>query len=76
MKPHAVKEVYLAGTTQPDTWVDITDTLELKIKAVQQHISQIKDPAAVAERLRERARQNANGRPPFAEGFRRLVMRR
>ena len=38
---HEVKRLYIHGSENPDTWVDITDTLDLKIKALQQHESQI-----------------------------------
>ena len=33
LSPHAVSEIYFFATAQPDTWVDIESTLELKIKA-------------------------------------------
>jgi LmbE family N-acetylglucosaminyl deacetylase len=40
-EPHEVKRFYVHGTDKVNTWVDITDTLELKIKALQQHVSQV-----------------------------------
>jgi LmbE family N-acetylglucosaminyl deacetylase len=43
LEPHDVKELYLASTTTPDRWVDISETLEAKIEALRQHKSQIKD---------------------------------
>ena len=40
-EPHDPQRVYVHGTDKADTWVDITETLEIKIKALQQHASQI-----------------------------------
>src|SRR5512147_3091388 len=40
-EPHEVKRLYVHGTEKSDTWVDITETLDAKIKALQQHASQI-----------------------------------
>ena len=40
-EPHDVKRLYVHGTEKSDTWVDISETLDLKIKALQQHVSQI-----------------------------------
>ena len=38
-EPHEVKRLYVHGTEKSNTWVDITDSIELKIKALQQHVS-------------------------------------
>ena len=42
-EPHDVSRLYIHGTDKDkaDTWVDVTETLELKIKALQQHVSQV-----------------------------------
>ena len=38
---HSVPAVYLSGTLEPNTWVDITATLERKIEALFCHASQL-----------------------------------
>lgn len=40
-EPHNVKKLYIHGTDKPDTWVDISETIDIKVKALQQHVSQI-----------------------------------
>ena len=70
LEPHQVKEVYIAGAVEPDTVVDVTDTFDVKIKALREHKSQIKDPDSLEERLR--ARMSKDG--IFVETFRRLVL--
>jgi LmbE family N-acetylglucosaminyl deacetylase len=40
-EPHNVKRVYIHGSENPDTWVDISGTLETKITALKKHISQM-----------------------------------
>ncbi len=40
-EPHKVREVWVQWVDDPNTWVDITDTLELKIQALLAHKSQV-----------------------------------
>lgn len=40
-EPHNVKRVYIHGAEKPDTWVDISDTIETKIGALKKHVSQV-----------------------------------
>jgi len=73
--PHQVGRVYLSGTLQPDAWVDVTSTIDVKAESLLCHASQLGEPG---EWLRDVVRQRAEdgGRIAgvrFAEGFRRLV---
>jgi LmbE family N-acetylglucosaminyl deacetylase len=73
LSPHAVSELYFFATSQPDTWVDIASTLELKIKALRCHASQIRYPEIMQEMVRTWF--GAWGREKglaYAERFRRL----
>lgn len=77
LEPHEVREVYLMSWDDPDTVVDITDTIELKLKALACHASQVGDFSRVEARVRERAA--GIGRPKgyaYAEGFSRIVIPR
>lgn len=71
-----VREVYLSGTLHPDTWVDVTATLDRKLAALRCHVSQIKDMDGLAQRLRERMRKTDSDpdQPVFVEGFRHLKL--
>ncbi len=42
-EPHNVKRLYLHGPEKPDTWVDISTSIELKIAALKKHASQLGD---------------------------------
>jgi LmbE family N-acetylglucosaminyl deacetylase len=42
-EPHKVSEVYLGGTNTPDVYVDIEDSLHLKLAAIRAHVSQVGD---------------------------------
>ena len=73
---HKVDEVWLSGSLEPDTWVDIASTLEAKTAALRCHQSQVAEAGEwlrtfVQERAEEAGRQ-AGVR--YAEGFRRLVL--
>ncbi len=71
LSPHKVREVYITTTPNPTTWVDITDVLELKLQAILQHKSQVKDPEALIARWRERLQyKDEQGRVRYREGFR------
>ena len=42
-EPHNVKRLYLHGPEKPDTWVDITGTIDTKLAALRKHASQLGD---------------------------------
>jgi LmbE family N-acetylglucosaminyl deacetylase len=66
-----VHEAYLFGAADPDTWVDITDTMTIKFHATTAHASQIRDDLAEREK-RQRARAHEIGEPhglEYAEAF-------
>jgi LmbE family N-acetylglucosaminyl deacetylase len=72
--PHAVSTVLLSGTLEPDVWVDISDTVDVKARALLCHESQIGETAewlrtVVRERAEEAGRAVAVS---HAEGFRRF----
>lgn len=73
--PHQVEAIYLSGTLEADTWVDITDTIDKKIAALSCHRSQLGDDAEmIGEVVRGRAAQaGAEQGFEYAEAFR--VMR-
>jgi LmbE family N-acetylglucosaminyl deacetylase len=77
LEPHKVKEVHMMGSEDLEIVVDTTDTIDLKIKALQCHVSQMKDMAAMEKRVRERGAQL--GKPKgyaYAETFDRIVIDR
>ncbi|MBI2867446.1 MAG: PIG-L family deacetylase [Chloroflexi bacterium] len=78
LAPHKVAEVYLWGTDQPDTYVDVSETLETKIKALLHHKSQVsnpdRDPAAFLRNWAEENGKKAGVK--YAEAFRRIQIRR
>jgi len=77
LEPHKVKEVYMMWWEDPALVVDISETMDVKLKALACHVSQIKDMAAVEKRVRERGAQL--GQPKgyaYAETFDTIVMDR
>jgi LmbE family N-acetylglucosaminyl deacetylase len=55
LTPHKVRTVYIAGAAEPTVKMDVTDTIETKIRSLYEHKSQIADMEAMAKRIRERA---------------------
>ncbi len=52
LHPHAVSAFYFFATAQPNTWIDIGPTLDLKIKALRCHASQVQDPKSMEKFVR------------------------
>ena len=78
LEPHKTGTILFWGTEQPDTFIDIAGTLEVKIQAVEAHRSQMgaRSPAEVAEFVKERAREaGAENGYEFAESFRKVTFR-
>ena len=74
LEPHKVREVYVGGTNSADTWMDIGDTIDVKIEALRAHESQVGNGARpdwdIEKFLRERAQQIAEGHGmQYAEAF-------
>ena len=73
---HQVSAVYLSGTMEPDAWVDISDTLDIKVEALFRHTSQLTETGEFFRAfLRERAEEAGRAAGVrYAEGFRRLTL--
>ncbi len=73
LEAHSVPEVWIMAGPRQDVFVDITDTIDRKINALLQHVSQHVDPASLRDRMYGWAKANASaagweeGR--MAEGF-------
>jgi LmbE family N-acetylglucosaminyl deacetylase len=77
-EPHKVGEVYVMQGENPHLVVDISDTIDLKLKALACHVSQVGHRLdAVEQRVRERARELGAPRGyAYAETFDRIAMQR
>jgi LmbE family N-acetylglucosaminyl deacetylase len=76
-EPHKVREIYLMQWESPALVLDITATIDLKLKALACHASQVPDFPAVEARIRERAREvGAPHGYAYAESFDRIVLPR
>ena len=77
LEPHKTAEIWFFGADQPDRFVDITETFEAKIHALMAHESQVGDGEGLADRMRERAVELAQGQDfELAEAFKGVQMRR
>ena len=74
-EPHQVREVYLIQWEQPSLVVDITDTMEVKLKAIACHASQLGEFSVVEARMRARAAALGEVKGfTYAEGFDHVVV--
>jgi LmbE family N-acetylglucosaminyl deacetylase len=75
LEPHKVKEAFFFGTHSPNHWEDISSVMELKVKAVLSHKSQLKDPCSTEKFLLQRFREiGEQVGVMYAEPFRRLML--
>ena len=77
LEPHAVPEVWVVGLEPLDVFVDITDVIDAKCKALASHVSQVAERFDVDELLRNWAADTTKrlGLPEgrLTEAFRRIV---
>jgi LmbE family N-acetylglucosaminyl deacetylase len=76
LEPHRVNEVLLAGSEQPDYFVDVTGYFDAKVNALRKHKSQIGggNTRELRKRLRQRMAETAKDQDfELAEAFRRIV---
>ena len=57
LEPHKVREVLVMDNPEPDKWIDVSDTIEIAIEALKQHVSQVGDAHGDGEWMRESRRQ-------------------
>jgi LmbE family N-acetylglucosaminyl deacetylase len=75
-EPHEVKRLYIHGTEKSDTWVDITETLDVKIKALQQHVSQV-PVEEVGKWMTEWAAEDAKDKDmKYAESYKVMILKK
>ena len=71
LEPHNVSEVYLMVPEHPNRWVDVTEVMDIRIKAGLCHTSQIKNPETFVERAKNaRKAVDQYGREVHRELFR------
>lgn len=74
LEPWSVAQLFMMARPDANTYVDITDVMDAKLRALASHVSQISDPARVETLLRDWASANAKmaGLPDgrYAEMFR------
>ncbi|NUQ86478.1 MAG: PIG-L family deacetylase [Anaerolineales bacterium] len=75
-EPHEVKRLYVHGTDKSDAWVDITETLDAKIRALQQHASQA-PVEEVGKWMTEWAEEEAKDKGmKYAESYKVMILKR
>jgi LmbE family N-acetylglucosaminyl deacetylase len=75
LEPHVVREVWISLPQEANVCLDVTEHWQLKLRALSEHKSQIRDPAQLEERLRTRHTPDSNSENPrFEEHFKRIVL--
>jgi LmbE family N-acetylglucosaminyl deacetylase len=73
-EPHNVKKLYVHGTEKPDTWIDITETIDTKVEALKKHVSQV-NTDEVEKWMRDWAKEDAKDKEfEYSESHRVMVL--
>ncbi|MBN1286408.1 MAG: PIG-L family deacetylase [Anaerolineae bacterium] len=74
LEPHRVRHVYVSTWHEANTYIDITDTIDLKICALKEHKSQV-NRHDIGERLRQWAAERGKAVGlTYAESFRYIAL--
>ena len=73
LEPHMPREVWVTLTSQPDTVLDVTETWDIRLRAILEHKSQIQDVEKLLERMRSRRTEDSTDESPRYEDKFRVV---
>ena len=74
-EPHDVNRLYIHGNEKSDTWVDISETIDIKIEALIKHVSQ-SDTHNIDKEMRDWAKEEGKEQGlEFAEAFRVMILK-
>ncbi|RME87894.1 MAG: PIG-L family deacetylase [Anaerolineae bacterium] len=75
LEPHTPREVWVSLTAHPNVTLDVTDTWEIKTRAILAHKSQIREPEKLLERLKSwHTEDSTEEHPRYEERFRRIIL--
>lgn len=74
LAPHNVKRLYIHGVEKPDTWVDISKTIQIKISALRRHTSQIGEWDVDKEMRKWGAETGKKKKMEYAEAFKVMIL--
>jgi LmbE family N-acetylglucosaminyl deacetylase len=73
-EPHNVRRLYMHGSEKPDVWVDTSATIDVKIRALRCHKSQVGEGEDLERMIREWAEEEGRARGlRYAEAYRLIV---
>lgn len=75
-EPHNVKRLYVHGSEKSDTWIDISETIDIKIEALKKHVSQV-DTHEVDKWMRDWAKEEGKEKGlDYAEAYRVMILQK
>lgn len=75
-EPHNVERLYIHGSKKNDTWIDISETIDIKIEALKKHESQM-DTHEVDKWMRDWAKEEGKEKGiDFAEAYKVMILQK
>ena len=76
LEPHKVREVLVNDNEESDKWIDVSDTIDIAIEALKQHVSQVGEGHEDDSWMREwRRREGQHHGMKYAEAFKHFHLR-
>jgi len=74
LEPHPVHHIFIHGADHPDVFIDITETLPLKLAALREHHSQLGGRVDLTEMMTDWAREQGASHGILAETFKHMTL--
>lgn len=74
LEPHAVRQIFIHGSEHPDVFIDITETLPIKLAALREHHSQLGGRVDLTEMMTNWAKEQGASHGIPAEAFKLMTL--
>jgi LmbE family N-acetylglucosaminyl deacetylase len=74
LTPHAVRQIFIHGSEHPDVFIDITETLPIKLAALREHHSQLGGRVDLTEMMTNWAKEQGASHGIPAEAFKLMTL--
>ena len=76
LEPHKIRELLVMSHQDPDKWIDVSDTIDVSVEALKQHVSQVGESEETGGWVRERRHQaGMHHGMEYAESFKHFHLR-
>lgn len=75
LKPTQIRELWMSLTVDTNLTLDVSEYWQIRLEALQKHVSQIGDPAVFVQKWNQRRQEATESDSNYYEHFRRVILR-